>query len=180
MGLPEGVRIEALRREWVRGALLVKNAGWWEAYLPWLGEEYLRRMDAGLERGVAGWTRALDAGSLMPTWVALTADDTVVGVGAGGPVEALEAIEGRLAGERAPGVTHELGVLYVEAAWRGRGIAEALTAAAIGEHPSHLWVLEENPRAQAFYAKAGFVADGGMEDLPAEWNGAREIRMVRA
>jgi GNAT superfamily N-acetyltransferase len=156
MGLPEGVRIEALRREWVRGALLVKNAGWWEAYLPWLGEEYLRRMDAGLERGVAGWTRALDAGSLMPTWVALTADDTVVGV------------------------THELVVLYVEAAWRGRGIAEALTAAAIGEHPSQLWVLEENPRAQAFYAKAGFVADGGMEDLPPEWNGAREIRMVRS
>ncbi len=179
MALPEGVRIEPLRQEWVRGALLVKNAGWRDTYLPWLGEEYLDRLDAGLERGVAGWSAALAEGRLMPTWVALTADDAVVGVGAGATVEAMAAIEGRLAGAAAAGVSHELGVLYVDGAWRGLGIAEALTDAAIGSHPAQLWVLEDNPRARAFYGKMGFVADGGMEELPPEWNGAREIRMVR-
>jgi hypothetical protein len=38
-----------------------------------------------------------------------------------------------------------------------------------------LWVADPNPRAQAFYRKHGFVADGTaqVED------GVREIRMVR-
>jgi predicted GNAT family N-acyltransferase len=38
-----------------------------------------------------------------------------------------------------------------------------------------LWVADPNPRAQAFYRKHGFVADGAaqVED------GVREIRMVR-
>jgi predicted GNAT family N-acyltransferase len=38
-----------------------------------------------------------------------------------------------------------------------------------------LWVADPNPRAQAFYRKHGFVADGSaqVED------GVREIRMVR-
>ncbi|KRE71618.1 GNAT family N-acetyltransferase [Arthrobacter sp. Soil762] len=38
-----------------------------------------------------------------------------------------------------------------------------------------LWVADPNPRAQAFYRKHGFVADGtvNVED------GVREIRMVR-
>ena len=38
-----------------------------------------------------------------------------------------------------------------------------------------LWVADPNPRAQAFYRKHGFVADG-----TAQFEGAvREIRMVR-
>ena len=38
-----------------------------------------------------------------------------------------------------------------------------------------LWVADPNPRAQAFYRKHGFVADGTvMVD-----DGVREIRMVR-
>ena len=38
-----------------------------------------------------------------------------------------------------------------------------------------LWVADPNPRAQAFYRKHGFVADGTaqVED------GVREVRMVR-
>ena len=41
--------------------------------------------------------------------------------------------------------------------------------------PAALWVADPNPRAQAFYRKHGFVADGTarFED------GVREIRMVR-
>jgi hypothetical protein len=40
--------------------------------------------------------------------------------------------------------------------------------------PAALWLADPNPRAQAFYRKHGFVADGTarVED------GVREIRMV--
>ena len=43
------------------------------------------------------------------------------------------------------------------------------------EESAALWVADPNPRAQAFYRKHGFVADGTaqVED------GVREIRMVR-
>ena len=38
-----------------------------------------------------------------------------------------------------------------------------------------LWVADPNPRAQAFYRKHGFVADGSAQVE----GGVREIRMVR-
>lgn len=219
MGLPDGVRLEPLSRATVRGAIAVKNAGWRDTYLPWLGGGYLDRLDASLEEAAARWISALDAGTLLPTWVALDADGAVVGVSAGGPIALTQAVHRPLAGgaagldvelgagagadgvdpdgvdpesvgadggdaeasgtaSRRP-ITHELAMLYVSAAWRGRGIAEELSARAVGDEPAFLWVLEENPRARGFYAKLGFEADGAVQDLPADWNGAREVRMVR-
>lgn len=70
----------------------------------------------------------------------------------------------------------QLYVLYVLAADHGTGAGPALLAAVLdpGE-PAALWVADPNPRAQAFYRRHGFVADGTtqVED------GVREIRMVR-
>jgi len=54
----------------------------------------------------------------------------------------------------------ELKSLYVDAGHRGSGVAAALMDRAIGALPAHLWVFETNPRAQAFYAKHGFLFDG--------------------
>jgi diamine N-acetyltransferase len=60
----------------------------------------------------------------------------------------------------------ELGRLYVDEQWHGRGLATALMRAAFanaGErNASHLWlgVFERNVRAQRFYAKCGFSAIG--------------------
>lgn len=71
--------------------------------------------------------------------------------------------------------TH-LYVLYVVAAEHGTGIGAALLDTVVGPDDSAaLWVADPNPRAQAFYRKHGFVADGtvNVED------GVREIRMVR-
>jgi hypothetical protein len=39
-------------------------------------------------------------------------------------------------------------------------VAAALMDLAIGAAPAYLWVFEKNPRAQAFYAKHGFLFDG--------------------
>jgi len=67
-------------------------------------------------------------------------------------------------------------VLYVQAADHGTGAGRALLEAVVDPAESAaLWVADPNPRAQAFYRKHGFVADGTaqVED------GVREIRMVR-
>jgi predicted GNAT family N-acyltransferase len=71
----------------------------------------------------------------------------------------------------------QLYVLYVVTAAHGTGAGHALLDAVI--HPGEsaaLWVADPNPRAQAFYRKHGFVADGTaqVED------GIREIRMIRS
>ena len=70
----------------------------------------------------------------------------------------------------------QLYVLYVHAADHGTGAGPALLEAVVdpGESAA-LWVADPNPRAQAFYRKHGFAADGAaqVED------GVREIRMVR-
>jgi ribosomal protein S18 acetylase RimI-like enzyme len=67
-------------------------------------------------------------------------------------------------------------VLYVVTADHGSGAGQALLDAVIDPvEPAALWVADPNPRAQAFYRKHGFVADGRtqVED------GVREIHMIR-
>ena len=67
-------------------------------------------------------------------------------------------------------------VLYVYAADPGTGAGRALLEAVIDPSESAaLWVADPNPRAQAFYRKHGFVADGTTQVE----GGVREIRMVR-
>jgi len=71
----------------------------------------------------------------------------------------------------------QLYVLYVYAADHGTGAGPALLEAVVEpEESGALWVADPNPRAQAFYRKHGFLADGTahVED------GVREIRMLRA
>lgn len=67
-------------------------------------------------------------------------------------------------------------MLYLHAADHGTGAGPALLDAVIDPGtPAALWVADPNPRAQAFYRKQGFAADGTVrvED------GVREIRLVR-
>jgi GNAT superfamily N-acetyltransferase len=76
-----------------------------------------------------------------------------------------------------PGWRLHLYVLYVLAAHHGTGAGAALLNAVV--HPDEsaaLWVADPNPRAQAFYRKNGFVADGIVQVD----DGVREIRMVRS
>jgi GNAT superfamily N-acetyltransferase len=92
-------------------------------------------------------------------------DDELVGIAMSGPPEDVTAAW-----------TRQLYVLYVHATDHGTGAGRALLAAVIDSaEPTALWVADPNPRAQAFYRKHGFVADG-----PARFeDGVREIRMVR-
>lgn len=70
----------------------------------------------------------------------------------------------------------QLYVLYVRAADHGTGAGPALLAAVVDPQESvALWVADPNPRAQAFYRKHGFVADG----MTQVEDGVHELRMVR-
>lgn len=71
----------------------------------------------------------------------------------------------------------QLYVLYVLAADHGTGAGAGLLDAVVGPRESAvLWVADPNPRAQAFYRKHGFVADGAASVD----EGVRDIRMARA
>jgi ribosomal protein S18 acetylase RimI-like enzyme len=61
----------------------------------------------------------------------------------------------------------------------GTGLGAALLSAAVGDSPAYLWVLRDNPRAQAFYLKHGFRPDGERSLLPPEWEELPQLRMVR-
>jgi GNAT superfamily N-acetyltransferase len=61
----------------------------------------------------------------------------------------------------------------------GTGLGAALMSAAVGDSPAYLWVLQDNPRAQAFYRKHGFRPDGARSLLPPEWEELPQLRMVR-
>ena len=70
----------------------------------------------------------------------------------------------------------QLYVLYVHAADHGTGAGPALLRAVLDQaEPAALWVADPNPRAQAFYRRNGFVADGTTQVQ----DGVREIRMLR-
>ncbi|GAA1757596.1 aldo/keto reductase [Agromyces humatus] len=71
----------------------------------------------------------------------------------------------------------QLYVLYVVEVEHGSGAGAALLDAVLGRRESAvLWVADPNPRAQAFYRKHGFVADG----MASVEEGVRVIRMVRS
>ena len=53
--------------------------------------------------------------------------------------------------------------LFVEPALQGQHIGAALLAAALAMGADHLWALEKNTRAIAFYARHGFQPTGERE-----------------
>ena len=112
------------------------------------------------------WTEVLTSGRYRQNRVAVAErDDELAGIAMSGPPEDVTAAW-----------TRQLYVLYVYAAGHGTGAGRALLEAVIDPaEPAALWVADPNPRAQAFYRKHGFAADGTARSD----DGVREIRMVR-
>lgn len=113
------------------------------------------------------WTAALTDARYRDNRVAVAErDGEMVGIAMSGPPLDAGATWAR-----------QLYVLYVYAAEHGAGAGPALLAAVVDPRESAaLWVADPNPRAQAFYRKHGFVADGTAQVE----GGVREIRMVRS
>jgi GNAT superfamily N-acetyltransferase len=103
-----------------------------------------------------------------PRIIALDSNNEVVGFADAGPGREADAPEAL-----------ELYSIYTLRRTYGTGLGAALMQAAIGSRPAYLWVLEDNPRALAFYLKQGFLPDGQRNTLPPEWEDLPEFRMVR-
>ncbi|GAB3622810.1 hypothetical protein GCM10027418_08920 [Mariniluteicoccus endophyticus] len=88
-------------------------------------------------------------------WVAEDADGVMGVAGAG---HGTCSWEGELA---APPTTYHLDKLYTLPRAHGSGVGHALLDAAVpADMPVYLWILAENPRAERFYRRNGFVEEG--------------------
>ncbi len=152
----------------------VRLACWREAYAHLLSEELLLAQEQRHAEDTAMWEGVVDAG--RPVVVAEVGGE-VVGLVATfdhrdrtGPVR-------RPADEHRP-ADLELCLLYLLAARHGSGLGQALLDAAIGDRACFLWVAEDNPRAQAFYARNGFRPDG-VRYVETKWEDLVEVRLVR-
>ena len=159
------MRVRAARVEDAADMARVNVQSWRETYRGVMRDEVLD--DPGLP-GIRErfWTAVLTDERYRAKHVAVAErGGEVIGIALAGPSEDAGA----------PWAA-QLHVLYVVAVEHGSGAGGALLDAVIGSYDSAmLWVADPNPRAQAFYRKHGFVADGtvNVED------GVREIRMVR-
>lgn len=145
-------------------ALALLHVEVWEAaYRGLMPEHVFTERRAGLDARAARW-RTIIATSPARTLVAVADDGRLLGFSSDGP--------GRDDDLDLP----ELWALYVDAAAWGTGIGHRLLAAAVGEAPASLWVLERNDRAIGFYERHGFGFDGTrrVDEVGAE------VRMVRA
>lgn len=138
----------------------IRVTGWRETYAHVLSAGFLAANRSDPER-----IRASIAGG-TPVVVA-ELDGEVVGFACAGDAREADAPRSR-----------ELWFLYQYARAHGPGTGQALLDAVLGDAPAYLWTVEQNPRAQAFYRRNGFVADGARRTTP-EWEDLAEIRMVR-
>ena len=138
---------------------------WRESYAHVMPADYLAALD--VEERAQRWRERIAAPQEGHSSLVATADGQVVGFAHAGPSRD-EPAEPPL----------ELYAMYLLAAHHGSGLAQRLVTAALGDSPASLWVLADNPRAQAFYSRNGFVADGSTSTHGP--TGAAEIRMVRA
>jgi ribosomal protein S18 acetylase RimI-like enzyme len=146
----------------VAGAAL-HAACWREAYEPYADPALLAERLADTDGWVRAWTRQLVDG---PPRVLAEADGELVGFAVVGDNR-----------DPDPPTPSELFAIYARRVWWGTGLGQRLWDAVRPGEACSLWVLEDNARAQAFYRRQGFVADGARELY--DGLGTWEIRMVR-
>lgn len=163
----------------------VHVTSWQEAYRGLMPDDVLDAPDFHTRREQQ-WRSVIGALGVDEGLRAVLAevDGEVVGLGMSGVVATsgprADAVQANQAGSDGadPDVAEiELTSLYLLAAHHGSGAGRALLDAVVPPGiPAALWVADPNPRAQAFYGKNGFRADGA--EL-VDRHGVHEIRMVR-
>jgi ribosomal protein S18 acetylase RimI-like enzyme len=142
----------------------VHTASWQWAYAGIVPAAYLDDLDATLATRTRSRRAALaDPRPGTATLVAVDDDvgsGVVLGFVSVGPYRVGQDPDHIIAGEG------EVRAIYVAPERAGAGVGSALLRAgldrleAAGLTPVRLWVLADNVRARAFYARFGFVADG--------------------
>lgn len=139
----------------------IRLAGWRDNFAHLLSAEFLAAMTGDVEQMREAITR-----SVRTEHHVAEVEGDVVGFAIAGPAQEGEPRD------------WQLFLLYQYSRQHGSGTGQALLDAAVGDRPAVLWTAEDNPRAQAFYRRNGFVADGARKTEPA-WEDLAEVRMVR-
>lgn len=170
------VRIREMRADDVDAVAAVRVRGWQAAYAGILPQAYLDGMsvaeDAARRRGRLAASRGR-----VCNLVAVDAADAVVGWASLGPWRGADAA--------AAGGAGEVYALYVQPESVGTGVGRALLDAVHEEAARRrmpellLWVLRDNARARRFYARAGYVCDGGTQAEEYDGVAAVEVRYRR-
>ncbi len=158
------VRVRAAAVGDARGIAVVHVEAWRETYSGQLPADVL----AGLE-----------VEPRVSRWAAIIEDDVTdvyVAETAGRIVGWATSSDGR--DDDRP-VARELEGIYLLASVYGSGAGQDLLAVAIGDRPAYLWMLDDNPRAEAFYRRNGFERDGVAREQRMAGTVIPVIRMVR-
>ena len=163
---------------------------WSETYRGIMPDDLLDAPDL-LDRRQRMWTQILaEAAPKKFTSAVAESDGRMVGIAMTGPPENNsgppendggsnddDGPEHSQSGAARPESRH-LYVLYAYRSMHGTGVGQDLLDAVIDPSvTTALWVADPNPRAQAFYSKNGFIADGTIKTD--DYDGVREVRMVR-
>lgn len=147
-----------------RGIAVVHVQAWREAYARQLPSEFLAGLD--VEPRVARWAAIIEDDKT----------DVSVAETESGIVGWATASDGR--DEDRP-VPRELEGIYLLRLAYGSGAGQELLTAVIGDRPAYLWMLDDNPRAEAFYRRNGFQRDGAAREQRMAGTMIPVIRMVR-
>jgi RimJ/RimL family protein N-acetyltransferase len=144
----------------------VHMAAWRQTYHPHILSQ--ASLDAATPAESARrWRETLQTKSTRRIVVAL-AGGSIVGFASAGNSRDSDASDRR-----------ELFALYLLASAHGSGAGQAMFDAILADAPAIVWVAENNPRAQAFYRRNGFIADGQHKVAPFVLDEVAEIRMTR-
>jgi GNAT superfamily N-acetyltransferase len=138
-------------------------ACWREAYADIVDPARLATLTAPIAERIELWRRWINEG--RPIIVAVDSGH-VVGFSVAG-----------IATEPDIDIDFQLYAINVRQTYWGTGVARRLHDRSVGNRAAFLWVLRDNPRARAFYARNGYRLDGA-EKLEEDF-GATIIRMVR-
>ena len=137
---------------------------WRETYRGILSDEWIANVSA--EERITRWQLILGEPNQARQWVA-EVDGAIVGFAASGPPRDTNPIR-----------PLELWSIHLLHSHARKGVGTALAAAALGDEPSSVWVVEANYPAQRFYEALQFSPDGARDVLTA-WENVPEIRMTR-
>jgi len=156
----------------VRPASVDDARGIAEVHVQAWREAYVRQLPADVLAGLRVEPR-------VERWAAIIADDVtdvrVAEVG-GRIVGWATASDGR---EDDRPVRRELEGIYLLAELHGTGAGQLLLDAAVGFDDAYLWMMDDNPRAEAFYRRNGFLRDGVERDRTLAGHPIHIVRLVR-
>lgn len=161
------------------GIARVHNDSWREAYQQLVPSEFYD--EEALQRRRRTWHALLtDPDPAQRIRCALDPDGSPIGFATAGPARDTASPVSKLGSNSGPHPPREreLYSIYLRAAWYGSGAAQELLDEVLQGSRAMVWVLADNPRAQAFYRRNGFELDG-TEQILDRLGGLIEVRMVR-